>query len=49
MAAESNDKLLQIIITPIIKSNKKHLSQEVVSITCTLEEQLFAAATFECL
>ena len=31
----------------VIKWNKKHSSNQVLSITCTLEERFFAAATFE--
>ena len=31
----------------MLKWKKKHLSKQVVSITCTLEETFFAAATFE--
>ena len=33
-------------LLPVIKWNKKHLSKQVVSITYTMEENFYAAATF---
>ena len=47
--SQSNDKLLQKTMTPVIKWNKKHSSKQVVSTTYTLEETFLVAATFEVL
>ena len=34
---------------PLIKGNKKHSSNQVLSITSTLEKRFFADAAFDCL
>ena len=45
--SHSNNKLLEKITFPVITRNKKHSSKQFASITYTLEENFFAAPTFE--
>ena len=45
--SQSNDKLLQKAMTPVIKWNKRHSLKPFRSTKCTLHETFLVAANFE--